>query len=200
MKGKRFGIIGTGGIQLDGHCRWQEEGEMLDEKIERGINDKINAELYSAYLYYSMAAYFEGLSLKGFSHWLRVQGLEEMTHVQKFFAYLNDRGGRVLLLPIEAPPSKWESPLAVFEEVYAHEVKVTGLINKLMDLVLAARDHASSSFLQWFVSEQVEEEASADEVLQKLKLVDKPEGGLFLLDQEMDKRTFALPPDLAGVF
>jgi len=173
---------------------------MLDEKIEQGINDQINAELFSAYLYYSMAAYFEGLSLKGFSHWLRVQGLEEMTHVQKFFGYLNDRGGRVALAPIEAPPAEWQSPLAVFEEVYSHEVKVTGLINRLMDLALAARDHASTSFLQWFVNEQVEEEASADEVLQKLKLVEKTEGGLFLLDQEMDKRTFALPADLAGVF
>ena len=173
---------------------------MLDEKVERGINDQINAELYSAYLYYSMAAYFEGLSLKGFSHWLRVQALEEMTHVQKFFEYLNDRGGRVVLAPIEAPPSEWGSPLEVFEQVYAHEVEVTGLINKLMDLVLATSDHASSSFLQWFVSEQVEEEASADEVLQKLVLVDKTEGGLFLLDQELDKRTFVLPAALAGVF
>ena len=173
---------------------------MLDGKIEQGINEQINAELYSAYLYYSMAAYFETLSLKGFSHWLRVQALEEMTHVQRFFSYLHDRGGHVLLKPVEAPPAEWPSPLAVFEEVYAHEVRVTGLINALMDLVLANSDHASSSFLQWFVSEQVEEEATADEVLQKLKLVDKTEGGLFLLDQEMDKRTFVLPPDLAGVF
>ena len=173
---------------------------MLNKGVEQGINDQINAELFSAYLYYSMAAYFEALSLKGFAHWLRVQALEEMTHVQKFYDYLNDRGGRVLLAPIEAPPSEWASPLAVFEEVYAHEVKVTGLINKLMDLVLAQSDHASSAFLQWFVNEQVEEEASADEVLQKLKLVDKTEGGLFLLDQEMDKRTFVPPADLAGVF
>jgi ferritin len=173
---------------------------MLDKEVERGINEQINAELYSAYLYYSMAAYFESLSLKGFAHWLRVQALEEMTHVQKFFAFVNDRGGRVSLGPIDAPASEWESPLAVFGAVYAHEVHVTGLINKLMDLVLATSDHASCSFLQWFVSEQVEEEASADEVLQKLKLVDKTEGGLFLLDQEMDKRTFSLPPDLVGVF
>ena len=173
---------------------------MLNKEVEQGINDQINAELYSAYLYYSMAAYFEVLSLKGFAHWLRVQALEEMTHVQKFFGYINDRGGRVQLKPIDAPPSEWASPLAVFEEVYAHEVKVTGLINKLMDLVLAQSDHASSAFLQWFVNEQVEEEATADEVLQKLKLVDKTEGGLFLLDQEMDRRTFVLPPDLAGAF
>jgi ferritin len=173
---------------------------MLEKEVERGINEQINAELYSAYLYYSMAAYFEALSLKGFSHWMRVQALEEMTHVQKFFGYLNDRAGRVELLPIEAPPLEWESPLKVFEEVYAHEVKVTSLINKLMDLAVSKSDHASCSFLQWFVTEQVEEEATADEVLQKLKLVDKTEGGLFLLDQEMDRRTFALPADLAGVF
>jgi ferritin len=174
--------------------------EVLDKDVERGINQQINAELYSAYLYYSMAAYFEALSLKGFSHWMRVQALEEMTHVQKFFAFINDRGGRVTLEPIEAPSMEWESPLAVFEAVYSHEVHVTGLINKLMDLALSKSDHASCSFLQWFVTEQVEEEASADEVLQRLKLVDKTEGGLFLLDQEMDKRTFALPADLAGVF
>ena len=88
---------------------------MLNDEVAKGINDQINAELYSAYLYYSMAAFFESLSLKGFCHWLRVQALEEMTHVQKFFAYLGDRGSRVLLQPIEAPPTDWESPLAVFE-------------------------------------------------------------------------------------
>ena len=173
---------------------------MLNDEIAKGINDQLNAELYSAYLYYSMAAYFESLSLKGFAHWLRVQALEEMTHVQKFYTYLNDRGSRVLAQPIEAPPTDWESPLAVFEAVYAHEAQVTGLINRLMDLALAKSDHASVSFLQWFVSEQVEEEATADEVVHKLKLVEKTEGGLFLLDQEMDQRTFALPQDLVGVF
>jgi len=173
---------------------------MLDQKVENAINDQINAELYSAYLYYSMAAYFESLSLKGFAHWMRVQALEEMSHVQKFFSYINDRGGRVVLQPIEAPLSEWASPLAIFEATYAHEVQVTGLINRLMDLALAESDHASCHFLQWFVGEQVEEEASADEIVQKLKLVNKTEGGLFLLDQEMDKRTFTAPPDLAGVF
>jgi ferritin len=173
---------------------------MLTPKVQDAINDQINAELYSAYLYYAMAAYFESISLKGFSHWMRVQALEEMTHVQKFFSYINDRGGRVLMKPIEAPPSEWASPLVIFEAAYAHEVKVSGLVNQLMDLALAESDHASCNFLQWFVGEQVEEEASADEVVQKLRLVDKTEGGLFLLDQEMDKRTFVPPPDLAGVF
>jgi ferritin len=173
---------------------------VLKENIQDAINDQINAEIYSAYLYYSMAAYFESISLKGFSHWMRVQALEEMTHVQKFFSYINDRGGRVLVKPIEAPPTEWDSPLAIFEATYAHEVQVTALINKLMDLAVAESDHASCNFLQWFVGEQVEEEASADDVVQKFKLVDKSEGGLFLLDQEMDKRSFVPPPDLAGAF
>jgi ferritin len=173
---------------------------MLKENVQEAINEQINAELYSAYLYYSMAAYFESISLKGFSHWMRVQALEEMTHVHKLFSYVNDRGGRVLVKPIEAPPTEWDSPLAVFQETYAHEVQVTALINKLMDFAVAESDHASCQFLQWFVAEQVEEEASVDEILQKLKLVDKSEGGLFLLDQEMDKRIFVLPPDLAGAF
>jgi ferritin len=173
---------------------------MLKENVQEAINEQINAELYSAYLYYSMAAYFESISLKGFSHWMRVQALEEMTHVHKLFSYVNDRGGRVLVRPIGAPPTEWDSPLAVFEETYAHEVQVTALINKLMDFAVAESDHASCQFLQWFVAEQVEEEASVDEIVQKLKLVDKSEGGLFLLDQEMDQRTFVLPPDLAGAF
>jgi ferritin len=173
---------------------------MLNQKIQDAINDQINAELYSAYLYYSMAAYFESISLKGFSHWMRVQALEEMTHVQRLFSYIYDRGGQVLTKPIEAPPAKWASPLATFEATYAHEVKVTAQINGLMDLALAKSDHATCNFLQWFVGEQVEEEASADEIVQKLTLVEKTAGGLFLLDQEMDKRTFVLPPELAGAF
>ncbi|MCP4603036.1 MAG: ferritin [Proteobacteria bacterium] len=173
---------------------------MLNKKVEETINSQINAEIYSSYLYYSMAAYFETLSLKGFSHWMRVQALEELTHVQKFATFVGDRGGRVTMQPVDGPPTEWESPLALFEAVYEHEVKVTGLINKMMDLALAESDHATVNFLQWFVSEQVEEEASVGEVVQKLKLVDKTEGGLFLLDQEMDKRTFVLPQNLVGVF
>lgn len=173
---------------------------MLSQKVQDAINDQLNAELYSAYLYYSMAAYFEAISLKGFAHWMRVQALEELTHVQRFSAYVHDRGGRVLVQPIEAPPTEWASPLAVFEATYAHEVEVTGRVNKLMDLAMAESDHASCNFLQWFVGEQVEEEASVDEVVERLKLVDKAEGGLFLLDQEMDKRTFVAPPELVGAF
>jgi ferritin len=173
---------------------------MINKRIETAINKQINAEIYSSSLYYSMAAYFETLSLKGFSHWLRVQALEELTHVQKFFSYVHERGGHIRMLPVDGPPTDWKSPLAAFEHVYEHEVSVTGLINKLMDLALKERDHATCNFLQWFISEQVEEEASADEAVQRLKIVDKTEGGLFLLDQEMDKRSFVLPPNLVGVF
>ena len=173
---------------------------MLSKKIQDAINDQINAEMFSANLYYSMSAYFESLSLKGFAHWMRVQALEEQTHVQRFTDYVNERGGRMLMKAIEGPPTDWESPKAVFEEVYEHEVKVTGLINNLMDIALAEKDHASGNSLQWCVGEPGEEEATADDVRQKLKLVDKTEGGLFLLDQELDKRSFVLPPEFVGVF
>jgi ferritin len=173
---------------------------MLNKKIENAINKQINAEIYSAYLYYSMGAYFDSLSLKGFSHWMRVQTLEELYHAQKFVGYLNDRGAKAVMKPMEGPETSWKSPLEVFKFVYEHEQKVTSLINALMDLALKESDHATVSFLQWYVNEQVEEESSADEVIHKLKLIDKTEGGLFLLDQELDKRTFVLPPELAGKF
>ena len=171
---------------------------MLDKKMEDAINSQINAEMYSAYLYYSMSAYFDSLSLSGFAHWMRTQALEEMTHAHKLFGYVSDRGGRVVLTAIETPQSDWDSAAVVFDDVYKHEVLVTGLINKLMDLALTLSDHATANFLQWFVAEQVEEEASADEVVQKLKLVDRTEGGVFLLDQELGKRVFTLPPELTG--
>lgn len=173
---------------------------MLDKKIENALNGQINAEVYSAYLYYSMASYFDSLSLKGFSHWMRVQALEELTHAHKFTAYISDRGGRVVMGTIEGPSSEWDSPLNAFEATYEHEVGVSNRVNKLMDLAKDLGDHATQHFLQWFIGEQVEEEASADEVVQKLRLVNKTEGGIFLLDQEMNKRTFVLPPELAGAF
>jgi len=164
------------------------------------MNEQINAEIYSSYMYYSMASWFDSKSLDGFAHWMRVQALEELTHVQKLSGYLNDRGGRAIMKGVEAPPSDWNSPLSCFEEVYAHECNVTELINKLMDVALEERDHASVSFLQWFVDEQIEEEANTDAVVQKLKLVEGNEGGLFMLDREMDTRTFVMPTELAGVF
>jgi len=166
---------------------------MIDEKMQEAINKQLNAELYSSYLYLSMSAYFQSANLGGFANWMRVQAKEELAHAMKFYDYVNERGGRVILHPVEAPPSEWDSPLAVFEHVYRHEQKVTGLINKLVDLAVEARDHATNNFLQWFVSEQVEEEASADEVVQKLKLVGDDPSGLFMIDRELAQRVFVAP-------
>jgi len=166
---------------------------MIDEKMQEAINKQLNAELYSSYLYLSMSAYFQAVNLGGFANWMRVQAKEELAHAMKFYDYVNERGGRVVLRLVEAPPSDWDSPLAVFEHVYQHEQKVTGLINKLVDLAVKARDHATNNFLQWFVSEQVEEEASADEVVQKLKLVGDDPSGLFMIDRELAQRVFVAP-------
>ncbi|MCD4654323.1 ferritin [bacterium] len=173
---------------------------MLSQKLEKAINVHINAEIFSSYLYYSMASYFDSKSLKGFAHWMRIQALEEMTHAHKFIMFLGDRGGRAIMQTVEGPQNEWESPLATVIAVYEHEVKVSGLINGLMDMAIEEKDYASVNFLQWFVGEQVEEEASADEVVQKLGLIEQTKGGLFMLDQEMNKRVFTLPQDLAGVF
>jgi len=166
---------------------------MMDEKMQEALNKQLNAEIYSAYLYLSMSAYFQSVSLSGFANWMRVQWQEELAHGLEFYDYVNERGGRVILRPVEAPPSEWDSALAAFQDTYRHEQKVTGMINKLVDLAVEARDHATNNFLQWFVSEQVEEEASADEVLQKLKLVGDDASGLFMIDRELAQRVFVAP-------
>ncbi|MBW1769487.1 MAG: ferritin [Thermodesulfobacteriota bacterium] len=166
---------------------------MIKKKMQEALNKQLNAEYYSSYLYLSMAAYFESMNLKGFANWMRIQTQEEMVHVMKFYDYLIERGGKVTLSSIEGPPIKWSSPLAAFENAYQHEQKVTGLINGLVNLAIAEQDHATNNFLQWFVSEQVEEEASADEVVQKLKLIGKDSGGLFMLDRELAQRVFTPP-------
>ncbi|HET6427112.1 MAG TPA: ferritin [Phycisphaerae bacterium] len=166
---------------------------MLNEKIEKAFNEQLLAETYSAYLYWSMSACFDAMNLSGFANWMRVQAQEEMTHALKFYHFLIGRGGRVTLGAIEAPPAQWDSPLAVFEEVLAHERKVTGLINGLVEIAQAERDHATSAMLQWFITEQVEEEASADDVVQKLRLMADAPGGLFMLDRELAQRVFTPP-------
>lgn len=166
---------------------------MIKKNIQKALNKQINAELYSAYLYLSMSAYFQSINLAGFANWMRVQALEEMTHADKFYNFIVERGGRVELEAIEAPPKEWASPLAVFENAYKHEQKVTSMINDLVDLAIKEKDHASNIFLQWFVTEQVEEEASADEVVQKLKLAGDKGSGLFMLDGELSKRVFTPP-------
>jgi ferritin len=169
---------------------------MIHEEMEKAINEQINAELYSAYLYLSMSAYFESISLKGFAKWMRIQTMEEQTHAKRFYDYLIDRGGRVVLSEIKAPPVQWDSPLAAFEHVLAHEQHVTSLINNLVDLSIKLKDHATNSFLKWFVDEQVEEESSADEIIQSLRLNENNPGGLFLIDKDLAQRTFIPPQDV----
>ncbi|MDD5455818.1 MAG: ferritin [Candidatus Margulisbacteria bacterium] len=166
---------------------------MIDKKIQKAINEQINAEMYSAYLYLSMAAYFDHNNLKGFSSWMRVQAMEELTHAKRFYAFLVDRGGRVKLAAIDTPPAEWNNPLDVFTEAAKHEQKVTKLINGLVDMAIELHDHAANTFLQWFVNEQVEEEASVEEVIQSLKLVDNQASGWFLIDKDLAARTF-IPP------
>jgi ferritin len=166
---------------------------MIGEQMVKALNDQLNAELYSSYLYLSMSAYFQSLNLKGFANWMRVQTQEELLHAVKFYDFINNRGGRVKLAAIETPPSEWESPLQVFETAYQHEQKVTSLINNLVEIALEERDHATEIFLQWFVTEQVEEEDSANTVIQKLKLMGDAPGGMFMLDNELGQRVFTPP-------
>ncbi len=166
---------------------------MLNDKMAQELNKQLNAELYSAYLYLSMAAYFYSLNLNGFANWMTVQNQEETLHAMKFYNYINERGGRIKLVQIDSPPTTWNSPLEVFEETLKHEVKVTGLINNLVDLAIAERDHAANAFLQWFVTEQVEEEASANEIIQNLKLAGNDPHALFMLDRELGTRVFTPP-------
>jgi len=161
---------------------------MLKKTIEAALNTQVNRELYSAYLYLSMSAWFESIRMKGFAHWLRVQDQEERIHAMKLFDYIVDRGGVVILTPIEAPKTSWSSPKDAFEHVYSHEQKVTGLINNLVDLSIRESDHTTNTFLQWFVTEQIEEERNASGVLGKIGLAGDLPGNLYLLDAELAQR------------
>ena len=165
---------------------------MLNEKVEAALNEQINREVFSAYLYFSMASYFDSIGLAGASHWMRMQTMEELAHVAKFTSFISDRRGRVRLTEIAIPQAEWDSPLAAFESAFEHEVAISGAINRLLDVALEHSDHATANFLQWFVAEQVEEEASANEVWQKVKRAGDG-AGLFMVDQEMGARVFTPP-------
>jgi len=168
---------------------------MISKKVQDAFNNQINAELYSAYLYYSMQAYFEELNLDGFANWMNIQVQEELAHTAKFTKFINERGGRVIPKAIECPPIEWESPAAAFEATYVHEQAVSASINNLVDIAIAENDHASKIFLDWFVSEQVEEEASVNAVVQKMKLMKDSPHGLFMIDRELSQRVFTPPAD-----
>jgi ferritin len=167
---------------------------MLEPSLERALNDQINAELYSAYMYLSMSAWFDDAGFPGMATWMKAQYQEEMFHVDKFFHYVLERGGKVTLRSIDAPPTQWDSALDVFEKTLAHERHVTGLINDLASLAMDERDHATLNFLQWFIAEQVEEEATASELVNQLRLVGASGHGMLMLDRELSTRVFTPPP------
>ena len=161
---------------------------VISDKIRKAINKQINAEMYSAYLYLAMAAHFETKNLLGAASWFKVQFKEENTHAMKFYEYVLERGGKVELADIEAPKSEWKSLQEAFAEVYAHELKVTGLINGLMKLAKDEFDYATESLLKWFIDEQIEEEANASIILEKLKMIKDSANGILMLDHELGER------------
>jgi len=163
---------------------------MISKKIEKEINEQINAEFWSAYLYLSMSSYFVSKNLPGFANWMKVQYQEEISHALKFFNYLNERGGRVILEPIKEVKTEWKDEVEVFQETLKHEQHVTSLINNLINSAIEEKDHATNNMLQWYISEQVEEEANVDEILQQLILLEGNKYGLLMLDREMRQRTF----------
>ena len=166
---------------------------MINEKLEKAINEQINKEIYSSYLYLSMAAYFADLGLMGFSNWMKIQVQEENAHAMGLYDYLIERGGSVELEAIAKPQTTWDNILHVFEATLEHEQFVTKSLNELADVADEVKDRAAASFLQWYIDEQVEEEATASDIINKLKLINSDGNALFMLDKDMAARTFVAP-------
>ena len=166
---------------------------MLNERMNAALNEQVNAEMYSAYLYLSMQAYFQKMNLKGFVNWMNVQVQEEMAHARGLYDYIQERGGEIVLEAIAKPDLKWNSPLQVFEDVLKHEQLVTSKINNLADIADETKDRAAGLFLQWYIKEQVEEEASVSGVLETLRMIKDDKHALLLLDRELAARTFNPP-------
>ncbi len=163
---------------------------MLSKKLEEAINEQINAELWSAYLYLSMSSDFAGKGMPGFANWMSIQFKEEQDHAMKFFNYMVSRGARPVLKPIEKVQTHWDSPLAMFEDTLAHERVVTKLINDIYSLAVAENDYATQSMLKWFIDEQVEEEETAQGLIDALKMIGENGFGLYQLDKELAARTY----------
>lgn len=161
----------------------------LSKKVEEVLNEQINAEFWSAYMYLSMSSYLEAKGLSGFANWLKVQYHEENVHAMKIFDYVIERDGRVLLTPLNKVPHEWNGILDLFEEVYKHEQHVTTLINKCMTVALEESDHATVSMLKWFVDEQVEEESNCRDILDKLRIIGGDGQGLYMMNEEFRGRT-----------
>ncbi|MGB4688508.1 ferritin [Coprothermobacter proteolyticus] len=161
---------------------------MLTETVEKALNEQINKELFSAYLYLSMAADFESKNLAGFAKWMKAQSAEELNHAMKLFNYVLERGGHVELMAIEKPQQTWESPLKAFQDAYDHERFITQSIYSLLEIAQSAKDYGTMEFLQWYVKEQVEEEAQAEHVMKKLEMINDAPAGLLMLDHELGQR------------
>ena len=166
---------------------------MLSNKLCDALNKQLNNELYSAYLYLSMSSYAGSIGLKGSANWFMVQYQEEMAHAMKFYNYINSRGGHVTLAAIAAPPAEFSSLLEMFEQTLNHEQFITASINELTDLALSEKEHATNIFLQWFVTEQIEEEENDRDIIGKLKLIGDNGQGLLMLDAELAARVFVPP-------
>lgn len=167
---------------------------MISTSIANALNEQIKWEMYSANLYLAMSAYLQDAGLTGFSHWMRIQYQEETAHALKFYDFLLSRGGHVTMLSIDAPPTSWSNILEVFEATLAHEQEVTRRINDLVALAKEERDFATDIFLQWFVTEQVEEEESVKDIISKLRLIKGEGQGMLLLDKDLSVRVFTPPP------
>ena len=170
---------------------------MLSEKMQNALNAQINAELWSAYLYLSMSMDASAKGLKGVANWFAIQFKEEQDHAQILMNYVNARGGRVILAAIDAVQTEWSSPLAMYENTLEHEQKVTSLINDLYNLAIEEKDHATRSMLTWFVDEQVEEEESARDLIDQLRMVADDKLGLYMVDKELAARVYTTPSPLA---
>lgn len=160
----------------------------MNKTIESAFNEHLNAELFSAYLYLSMANYFAAENLEGMATWMRIQFDEERMHADKFIDFINDRDGRVILEQIDKPKSDWSSPLEAFQDALDHERLISQKINALVDLAVKESDHAANTFLQWFVTEQVEEEANVQPIVGKLKMIKDNSMGLLMLDEQLGQR------------
>jgi ferritin len=161
---------------------------MIGKAMQDAMNEQINKELFSSYLYLSMAAYYEDKNLPGFASWMRVQAEEEREHAMKFFDFIQERGGRIWLKAIDAPKTDWSSSLEVAEEVAAHEAKVTASIYSLYEMALQEKDYPAQVMLQWFINEQVEEEKNAAEIVAALKLIEDRGTAVLMLDHQLAKR------------
>ena len=161
---------------------------MIGQKMQEALNKQINAELYSAYIYLSMAAYLQSVNLPGAAHWMHIQFGEEQEHALKIFEFLNDRGGRVKLQAIDQPQTEWKSMLDVFQAALEHERKVSGMIHDLYALAVTEKDYPAQVMLQWFIDEQVEEEKNASDIVEKLKRIGDNSGLLLMLDNQLGAR------------